>query len=276
MKHRREIKNPGLFEATASYYSRYRRGYPPEAIEALVRRFDLDSSTGVLDLGCGTGQIAIPLAERGIPVIAVDPDVEMLAEGLRAEQATGTTGIAWMRGNDATLELLHLGPIVLCTMGASFHWMERDTVLAALDRMIVDDGGIAVLSGDSVWRENESHDDLVTERTWSSVVRETVLGFLGAERRAGTGTYRHPADRHEVVLARSAFNKVDKLSFSARQELTTEEIIGLQLSTSYASPAQLGPRLGEFESALRTRLLRLSPSGVFDGETTTELLIATR
>lgn len=270
------MKNPELFEATASYYSRYRRGYPPEAIEALVRRFDLDSSTRVLDLGCGTGQIAIPLAKRGISIIAVDPDVEMLVEGLRAEQAAAIAGIAWMHGNDATLERLHLGPLVLCTMGASFHWMERDAVLATLDRMIVEDGGIAVLSGDSVWKDNESHDDPVTERAWPSVVRDTVMEFLGPERCAGTGTYRHPTDRHEIVLARSAFNKVDQLSFSARQRLTTEEIVGLQLSTSYASPAQLGPRLDEFESVLRTRLLQLNPSGVFDGETTTELLIATR
>jgi len=143
VKRREEVNNPELFKGTAFYYSRYRRGYPPEAIEVLVRGFDLNSSTRVLDLGCGTGQIAIPLAKRGIPVIAVDPDVEMFAEGLRAEQATGIAGIAW-------------------------------------------------------------------------------------------------------------------------------------ISTSYASPAQLGPRLDEFESALRTRLLQLNPSGVFDGETTTELLIATR
>jgi len=161
-------------------------------------------------------------------------------------------------------------------MGASFHWMERDEVLATLDRMTVANGGVATLSGESVWRQREFHDDQVTERTWSSVVRETVAEFFGPEHRAGTGTYRHPADRHEIVLARSAFNKVEKFSFLARQELTTDEIIGLQLSTSYASPAQLGPRLDEFESALRTRLLQLNPSGVFDGETTTELLIATR
>jgi SAM-dependent methyltransferase len=221
----KQANNPELSEGTASYYSRYRRGYPPEAIETIVRRFDLNSSTRVLDLGRGTGQIAIPLAKRGIPVIAVDPDVEMLAEGLRAEQATGVAGIAWMLGNDATLEHLYLGPLVLCTMGASFHWMERDAVLASLDRMIVASDGVAMFGGDSVWKQKEPQDDQVAERAWASVVKETVVEFLGPERRAGTGTYKDPADRYEIVLARSACNKIDKFSFFAPQKLRRKKLL---------------------------------------------------
>ena len=120
---------PELFEGTAWYYARYRPAYPTKAIDLLTARFNLNHASAVLDLGCGTGQIAIPLAARGIPVSAIDPDVEMLAEGLRAEQRAGIYGITWLRGDDGCLNRLPLAPLTLCTMGESFHWMNRDEVL---------------------------------------------------------------------------------------------------------------------------------------------------
>jgi hypothetical protein len=102
------------------------------------------------------------------------------------------------------------------------------------------------------------------------------MDFLGPKRRAGASTYQESADRHETVLARSPFGQVEKREFALPEERTVEEIVGLQLSTSYASPAQLGSRIDEFCRVLRERLLELEPSGVFQGTATTELLIATR
>lgn len=257
-------KEPGLFERTAWYYSKYRLGYPTDALDALVSRFGLDHSTQILDLGCGTGQIALPLALRGIPVYAVDPEVEMLAEGMRTKQLAGAHGIAWMRGSDKTIERLYLPMLTLCTMGASFHWMDRDFILQILNRLIVENGGVAILSGASVWTDagvNRSQEAQASD--WSDVVQEVIIEFLGPERRAGAGVYKHPQDRHDVVLARSPFACVEKLSFVTPHDLTIEQIIGLQLSISYASPAQLGERVDEFKKVVSERLLRLAPSGIF-------------
>lgn len=270
-------KKPGLFEGTAWYYSRYRLGYPSEVLDTLVNHFGLDNTTPVLDLGCGTGQIALPLAVRGIPVYAVDPEIEMLAEGMRDEQLAGAHGIAWMRGSDKTVEQLHLPSLTLCMMGASFHWMDRDSILQKLNHLIVENGGVAILNGTSVWSDaGVNSNQEVHANTWSDVVKEVIIEFLGPKRRAGAGVYRHPQDRHEAVLARSPFASVEKLSFVSAQDLTIEQIIGLQLSTSYASPAQLGNRVDEFKQILSERLVRLTPSGIFHSKTTTEALIATR
>ncbi len=259
----------GLCQGTAWYYARYRPGYPPEAIARLIQRFNLTSSTPVLDLGCGTGQIAIPLSARRIPVYAVDPDVEMLAEGLRAEQSAKVCGIAWRLGGDKSLHQLVFPPIAVCTMGSSFHWMDRDNVLKTLDRMIVPSGGVAVLSsGGSVWSDRVD--------SWAAVVKDVVVEFLGSERRAGSGTYSHPTENHEVVLARSPFRRVERFDFRSSQAITVNEIIGLQLSTSYASPVQLGKRIGEFRRVLKVRLLEIEPSGMFSSQTITEVLVATR
>ncbi len=262
---------PGLFEGTAWYYARYRRGYPPEVIDTLVARFNLDGTTHVLDLGCGTGQLAVPLASRRIPVHAVDPDLDMLAEGRAAEKAAGACGIAWYSGDDRCIDQLGLPRLKLTTMGASFHWMARDRVLAILDRLIVPAGGVAIVAqntGGSVWSHSKS--------AWSELTKQVVMEFLGPERRAGGGIYHDPAERHEEILARSAFRRVETVRTTTAEEMTVDEIVGLLLSTSYASPAQLRDRTDEFRQVLAERLLRLEPSGIFRSEMTLELLIATR
>jgi SAM-dependent methyltransferase len=259
-----------LFEGAAPYYSRYRFGYPPELISFLVERFALDPSTPVLDLGCGTGQLAIPLAQHGVPVEAIDPDIEMLAEGLRAEQAAGVAGVAWRRGDDAGLARFAIPELRLCTMGASFHWMDRDRLLGLLNDRIAADGGVAVVDGGrGTWSDSDGGD-------WSAIATEVVRDFLGPDRRAGSGVYRHPKDRHEVVLGRSAFSLVSAHVFTMPRRLSIDDIIGLQLSTSYASPGLLKERIHAFRDRLRTRLSAVCPSGAFEGELSFEVLAAVR
>ena len=46
------------------YYARYRRGYPPAAVDTVAQTFALDTSDVVVDLGCGTGPLTLPLAKR--------------------------------------------------------------------------------------------------------------------------------------------------------------------------------------------------------------------
>jgi SAM-dependent methyltransferase len=220
----------------------------------------------VLDLGCGTGQIAIPLARRGIPVRAVDPDSDMLAEGLRVEADAGSFGVAWQRGYDEVLRELKLPPLALCTMGASFHWTAREGLLHTLNDLIQPGGAIAVLDGGL---RNWTVD-------WDQIAKEVVQEFLGNGRRVNAGTYMHSNDAHAVVLARSAFSAIERQQFTVSKALGVDEVIGLQLSTSYASPAQLGKRIEEFKNRLRRELERASPQGRFTGTIEYELLIGFR
>jgi SAM-dependent methyltransferase len=76
-----------LFTGTGWHYARYRPGYPEEFFADLVARFHLDGTGRLLDLGCGTGQLTIPLAEHVAAAIGMDPEPEMLAEAARQAQA---------------------------------------------------------------------------------------------------------------------------------------------------------------------------------------------
>ena len=78
-----------MFKGTAWYYARFREGYPDEFFTMLVDEFNLSNCDRVLDLGCGTGQIAVPISRLVGEVIAMDPEPEMIAEGRKqAEKPT--------------------------------------------------------------------------------------------------------------------------------------------------------------------------------------------
>lgn len=261
-----------LFDETARFYARYRPPYPAELLDGLVAEFGLGPGTDVLDLGCGTGQLALPLSRSGCTVWAVDPDPDMIGEGVRT-QAAGTYGaVRWLVGRGEDLAQARLPTVRLCTMGSSFHWMDRDEVLATLDGMTAPDGGVALVSGSaSIWSKTGA-----VEASWIGVARDVVQEFLGSKRRAGTGTYSHPTRDHEQVLRDSAFARIAKRRFTTVRVLSVDEVIGQQLSTSYASPARLGDRVAEFRTELSRRLRALNPSGEFETVEHTDLIVGRR
>jgi SAM-dependent methyltransferase len=63
-----------LYRGTAPYYDRFRRPYPEALLEDLCRRVPVSAAGRLLDLACGTGQIAFPVADRFAEVCAVDKE----------------------------------------------------------------------------------------------------------------------------------------------------------------------------------------------------------
>jgi len=261
-----------LFAGTAGYYARYRPPYPAEVFDYLGRGFQLAAGSPVLDLGCGTGQLALPLSRAGCRVWAVDPDPAMIAEAERAQATGGYGTVRWITGRAEDLRAADLPRMRLCTMGASFHWLDRDLVLQLLDEVIEPGGGIALVAGSaSIWSRSGA-----LEGAWLEVTREVVTQFLGPWRRAGSGTYTHPARTHEQVLGDSAFDVLEQRRFTSTRRLSVDEVIGQQLSTSYASPAQLGDLLPAFRAELSRRLLAIAPSDGFATVEHTDVIAARR
>lgn len=218
-----------MFRGTASYYARYRPGYPPELLDELAAAAGLDGTGRLLDLGCGPGTIAIPLASRVEEVIAVDNDVEMLEELARAAPANVIAVEAAAEDVDG-----RFGTFRLVTIGRAIHWFDGSRVLRQL-RSITP--AVALL-GDSL-------DDSEAMSALLEVARE-LLG----ER----PPMRAPGIRYEQALAASPFSDVTELRVVAERTWTIDELIGFAYSTSFASPERVGDRRDEFEAALRARL----------------------
>jgi len=259
-----------LFRSTAPYYARYRPGYPREFFDYLVERFGLDGTQQVLDLGSGTGQIALPLAAHVAQVYAVDPEPSMLTEGRQLAEERGIGNIDWIVGHSYKLTELDLPVLNLVTMGAAFHWMDRDTVLSELDRRIAPDGGVVVVSGGAPASQEPP--------PWVDTITKVRTRYLGAARRAGSGIYTHPDEDHADVMRRSAFSQLETREWDWTLDRDLDSLVGLQFSYSFSAPAQFQDerQRADFERDLRVALAGQVPSGVFREQIRTQALIATR
>ncbi len=99
--------------------------YPPETF-TILNELIVDEPRTVLDVGCGTGNIARPLAEYVERVDAVDFSLPML---LRARTLPGgdSPKIRWLPGRAEEVETQP--PYALITAGESLHWMDWGVIL---------------------------------------------------------------------------------------------------------------------------------------------------
>lgn len=255
-----------LFASTAPYYARFRPGYPRDLFDHLVARFSLDGSQSVLDLGCGTGQIALPLAPHVRQVLAVDPEPTMLHEGRNAAVERGIHNIDWREGSSDQLRVLADNQSFdFVTMGASFHWMDRDGVLVELANHVIGKGAVVLVSDGPPERK--------VDTAWGSAIAQIRAKYLGPARRAGSGTYTEPVDSHLDVLRRSAFSDVETAGWEWTLDRTIDQIVGLQFSYSFSSPMLLGDRTDAFADEIRAALEGFAVEGVITTQHYTEAMI---
>ncbi|MEV0143617.1 MULTISPECIES: class I SAM-dependent methyltransferase [unclassified Nonomuraea] len=263
-----------LFGGAAPYYARYRPAYGEAVIDHLAGAPGADSR--VLDLGCGPGTIAIPLAGRVRAVLAVDPAEEMLAEGRRlaagaqlGDFAPRRAAVTWMRGDSTGLRALP--PFDHVVMGRSFHWMDRAAVLAELDELLPPGGAVALLGPATQPGEPWQPD----AQPWQAIERRVCADF-GLDIEAAAHSFHATGESHHAVLTASPFRRLESRTFTRRLVLDVDGLVGLQLSYSYSSPAALGDRLRAFVAAFREALLADNPAGRWEQDLVTEVLIARR
>jgi len=227
------------FASTETYYADYRPGYGDSAVAYLATRFALDDASQVLDLGCGAGQITVPLAAHAGRVVGMDPNEKMLHEAKARATRTGRTNIEWVVGSDAELDSLD-GRFALTTMGRSFHWMAQEETLERLHAMIEPGSGLAIV-GDDEWFTRGTKD-------WQDAVYELAAEYLELPERTGPIEYDDPWDE---LVGEFCFSDVETVTFAFEREWTVEEIVGYVFSLSYCSPATFGTDRAAFESELR-------------------------
>jgi len=244
-----------LFVGAAEHYQRYRVPYPREVFDWIVDEYRLDGCGRLLDGGCGTGQVALPLSRWFDQVIAIDPDREMLQMAERAARDKGISNVSFL--NLKTEDLPDaVAPLRLATFGASFHWMDRVLVANRLHKLMEPAGGLVALSPSSFWRGREP---------WQQVVIRTIRDWLGEERRAGAGVFK-ATPLHQECLAQTPFADIKAIEIHKTHIWSADSIVGYLYSTSFASHAVLGNLRTSFEDDLRERLFRLSTEDRFAEE----------
>jgi SAM-dependent methyltransferase len=247
-----------IYEGTAWYYARYRPVYPASLVSVLRENFRLDGTGRLLDLGCGPGPVAIPLAHLFEEVVAMDPDDAIRAEGERIARERGISNIEWRFGGSKDLSRA-LGQFRLVTMGNSFHWMDRAPTLDALYDLVTDGGGIAVVGeGAPIPPPPMTH--------WRAAIHAVIKRYLGERPLPWENPGKPPEERHEAYIARSRFKDLISYEESFDVEWTIDSIIGNLFSMSFCSRRVLGDRVDAFERDVRDAVLAVEPSGILKGE----------
>lgn len=129
-------------DVAASY--RHRPPYPPQAFDILAELIT-DEPRAVLDLGCGTGFVARPLAPLVDRVDAIDVSAMMIEAGKRLPGGDHAR-LTWIVGRAEDVALRP--PYALVTAGDSLHWMDWDVVLPRLANALSLTGALVILSVD--------------------------------------------------------------------------------------------------------------------------------
>mgnify|MGYP001369290075 CR=1 FL=1 len=197
------------FSERAADYAKFRPSYPPEAIDFILEDLGDPACLIAADIGAGTGISSRLLAERGIRVIAVEPNERMRSAAdphPRVEFADGQGERTGLR--DASVDL--------ATCFQSFHWLQAESALAEFLRILKPAGRVALL-----WNVRDDRDAFT--RGYGQVILDVAGPKANIERiDAADDLMRHPAFRD----AKSA-------TFASRQLLSVDELLGRARSASY-------------------------------------------
>lgn len=116
--------------------------YPHALIEALAAA--VPPSARVADLGAGLGYVALPLAARGLSVVAVEP-AELMLRRLTAEAARLDVPLRALHAKAEDLPL-PTASTDLVVIADALHFMDAELVAREVDRILAPGGVVAILT----------------------------------------------------------------------------------------------------------------------------------
>jgi ubiquinone/menaquinone biosynthesis C-methylase UbiE len=130
------------FDAVAERYDRVRPGYPRPTVEDLEYLAALQVGSRVLEIGCGTGQLTVPLARLGTAVTAVELGAALADVARRNMAAYPNVQVVVGAFEEVALAEAAFDLVVAAT---SFHWIDPATRLRKSARVLRRGGFLAVI-----------------------------------------------------------------------------------------------------------------------------------
>jgi SAM-dependent methyltransferase len=141
-----------IFDEDAGLYDAMRPTYPGPLFDDLANVAELAPGSSVLEIGAGTAQATIPLAEHGFRVIALEPGPDMAALARRKLQRFPLVTV-----EVSTFEAWPLSPEPFDAVVAAtaFHWVDPEVRVPKAAQALRRGGTLAILSTTHVAGGNE-------------------------------------------------------------------------------------------------------------------------
>ncbi|PSK97964.1 methyltransferase family protein [Murinocardiopsis flavida] len=229
-----------VFDATAEKYERTRPVFPPRLFDDLVKCSGLTAGDRVVEIGCGTGQATVPLAERGLDITAVDPGAELAAIARRrlakfAAARVLTTSFEDWNPRDA--------PFDAVVAVNSLHWIDPLRRYAKPSELLREGG--AMIVGSCRWARPVDAD-----RFWTDVQEDyRAVGYTGEPPLPPEqiGPWHFPAEAGPFFEETACLRHPFTVRYSAEDYLAI-------LATQSGTYALGAARSAEFLSRVRDRL----------------------
>lgn len=229
----RKRRHVGLDDPTRWVFNRMadvydtRPAYPAALIEALVA---LAPGRRVLDLGAGTGKLALPLAARGFEVVAVEPAQAML-DVLRGSALERSLTLATVHGMAEALPF-DAARFDLVLIADALHFIDHERAATEIRRVLAPRGALALVTS-----------------TFGATPYMTELRALLDETAPRRPRDVAAAMRQLASLARVELTGVTH--FSDETHVDFETLERLLRSVSFIGPALNPERFAAFRSRLR-------------------------
>ena len=228
------------FDEAAEAYQRTRPVCPPQLFDDLAALAGLKLGDRVAEIGCGTGQATVPLAERGLAVTAVEPGAHLAAvarrrlAGFPSAEVLTTSFEDWQpRG----------APFKAVVAVSSLHWVEPRFRYSKPHGLLAP--GAAMVVAGCLWARPST-----AERFWTEVQEDYLaVGYAGDP--------PPPPERigpqHLPAEAAAFFEEVACLRYPFQMRYSAEDYLAILASQS--GTRALGPaRRADFLSRVGDRL----------------------
>lgn len=227
-----------VFGEVADLYDRARPSYPRALITDVIERAGVAPPERMLEIGAGTGKATEQFAERGLRVLALEPDPAMAS--LARRSCARYDEVTVIETDFERWESGALSFRLVCCAQA-WHWLDPRTRFAKARSVLQEGGLLAVFWTHPDWQRCELRESLR-----EAYVRAGVQSVIYGPMHPDTETPELVPEWEADTATASGFGHPDTQSYRWTREYSVEEYLGLlQTHSDHALLPQ----------ATRTRLL---------------------
>jgi SAM-dependent methyltransferase len=235
--------SPDLFRGKAQCYDRFRLSYPDPLIADLVRRTGSSGRGRLLDLACGTGQLAFALQSSFAEVWAVDQEPDMV-EVVRSKAAAGAGRVRPVVSSAEELDA-PAGHFSLVVIGNAFHRLPRDLVAGRV-RGWLEPGGFLALC----WSLGTQAGPLDWQVAFGALLSRWQAELGGGGRVPANWDRARRRRPDAAVLTGAGFELTGRFEFLAEHRWTLPELAGFARTLSILPTDTLADNAAAFDDSL--------------------------
>jgi SAM-dependent methyltransferase len=236
---RREHLRTG-FNRAAEDYQRTRPVCPPQLFDDLIDLAGLEAGDRLLEIGCGTGQATVPLAERGLNVTAIELGAELAAIARRRLAGFPAVDVVTSAFEDWPRQGATFDAVVAVS---SLHWIDPRLRYLKPHELLRSGGSMAVAG--CLWARPAG-----AERFWTDVQEDyRAVGYDGSP----PPPPEHIGPQHFPPEAGSLFAEVASRRYPFRLLYSARDYLAI-LATQCGTRALGEARSAEFLARVGHRL----------------------